>query len=195
MRAEVEEALREWPVDDVDRHALRALIELGVRLAIEKCAEVAQEAYVPIVAYFGDDGAAALKNAADDIRAITVESVLEVRAKRDELERERDEARAALEQESTERAFFQAEMRRYAEELKEAQAALAAARKGEQDAAARVVELQAALTSQQQATDEAMRRAEEARRELAAVQSYVQHLPTCSSENGPGVACTCGLQQ
>ncbi len=78
------------------------------------------------------------------------DALKEVEGERMQAERERDEARAALEQAQAEQAFCRGQMRKYAAEAKEAQAA---------------------LLSQQQATDEAMRRAEEARRELAAIRS------------------------
>lgn len=94
--------------------------------------------------------------------------------------RERDEARATLEQCQAEHGFFREHMRKYAAEAKEAQAALEMEQSSSKtlrwmldgaqqaDAAAKVVfaELQAAILSQQQATQEAMRRAEETRREL-----------------------------
>ncbi len=74
----------------------------------------------------------------------------DLRAQVDTLAELLRESDAKLEQTQAEHAFYRQEMRKYAAEAKEAQAA---------------------LLSQQQATDEAMRRAEEARRELADIRS------------------------
>ena len=61
---------------EVLRLALVELIELGVRLGLEAAAEAALEAYVPVIDYRGDDGGAALSNAAKDIRAIQPADVM-----------------------------------------------------------------------------------------------------------------------
>lgn len=80
-------------------------------------------------------------------------------------------------------------------------------------ALAHIADLERALDMQRQATEEAVRRAEAAQRELSdrndatelAIQSarafeklwsqYGQCLPSCASQNGPDVACTCGFQE
>lgn len=115
----------------------------------------------------------------------------------DEACRERDEARAerdAAQRLAQNRAegVAGAELRaeEWAGQCDELHAEMRAMAKVSADA---IEHLQTALLSQQQATDEAMRRVEEARRELAAVRGYAQHLPSCASENGPDVACSCGL--
>lgn len=88
LRAEVEEALSEAAhilQDDLCtnvhclscRTPLLALVELGVRLALAKAAETARAAYVPIVDYFGDDGAEGLRNAAADILALAPADILQ----------------------------------------------------------------------------------------------------------------------